>query len=163
MNLSTFNVIFDHKIVGGSEQYWTCYPDSRYLDYESAFAKASVIVNTESGLVYEATIESIENPENSYYWINPDFKTDMINEAVDKKLNPDHLYFGTELEVIEDFAEKADAIFHGEEFDHRVIVPITLSNDEMLKLMTIAHEKDITLNELVSQILEQEISQQKAK
>jgi hypothetical protein len=45
------------------------------------------------------------------------------------------------------------AIVTGQNYDTRIEVPLEMSDDEMLRLMTMAHEQDITLNQLVEQIL----------
>jgi len=43
MHLSQINEITDHRITSGSEYQWQCYPDARYLDYESDYAHLSVL------------------------------------------------------------------------------------------------------------------------
>ena len=65
------------------------------------------------------------------------------------------------MEVPEDFLEKARAIFAGEEYDARVQLPLILDREDMFDLMRIAHEQDITLNELVEHILRDAIDQTK--
>jgi predicted DNA-binding ribbon-helix-helix protein len=42
--------------------------------------------------------------------------------------------------------------------DNRVDVPIELTDEDWYNLMKIAHERDITLNQLVEQILTLEIN-----
>jgi hypothetical protein len=59
----------------------------------------------------------------------------------------------TDLETADDFITKASAIVSGIDYDTRVCVPVDLDDHELLKLMTIAHERDITLNQLVEEIL----------
>lgn len=59
----------------------------------------------------------------------------------------------TELEVDEDLMEKFSAIVAGQDYDTRIKIPIELPNDELMRLMLMAHEKDITFNELVIQII----------
>lgn len=58
-----------------------------------------------------------------------------------------------ELEVDEDFISKAQAIVAGQDYDTRVTVPLDLEDDLMFDLMKKAHEKDLTLNQLVEEVL----------
>jgi predicted DNA-binding ribbon-helix-helix protein len=44
--------------------------------------------------------------------------------------------------------------------DNRVDVPIELTDDDWYTLMKMAHERDITLNQLVEEILTLEINRQ---
>jgi macrodomain Ter protein organizer (MatP/YcbG family) len=62
-----------------------------------------------------------------------------------------------DLEVEEDFLEKAKAMFNGQEFDTRVQVPIDLDDRLMLKLCMQAHERDITLNKMIEILLQETI------
>ena len=52
MKLNEVNEALDHKITSGSEYHWNCYPDGRYLDYESDFAHVSVLYSTTDQTVY---------------------------------------------------------------------------------------------------------------
>jgi predicted HicB family RNase H-like nuclease len=64
----------------------------------------------------------------------------------------------TDLDVAEDFLNKAGAIVTGQSYDTRITVPLEMSDDEQLRLMIMAHEQDITLNQLVEQILTEAIA-----
>lgn len=64
----------------------------------------------------------------------------------------------TELEVDEDFMEKFSAIVAGQDYDTRIRIPIELPDDDLMRLMLMAHEKDITFNELVIQIIMDEVN-----
>lgn len=57
------------------------------------------------------------------------------------------------LESDDDFMQKAMAIFAGEEYDTRVTVPIELPDEELFTLMKLAHERDITFNQLCEQAI----------
>jgi hypothetical protein len=67
----------------------------------------------------------------------------------------------TDLESDDDFIQKAIAIIEGTEYDTRVTVPLTMPDDELLQLMVMAHERDMTLNKFVEHVLEQKIQQLK--
>jgi len=64
----------------------------------------------------------------------------------------------TELEVDDDFIQKSLAIKAGETYDTRVSLPLNLEDDLMFELMKKAHERDITLNQMVELILVEQLS-----
>jgi hypothetical protein len=66
-----------------------------------------------------------------------------------------------ELEQTDDMLEKARAIYLGEDYDQRVKVPIDLPNDLLFELMIKAHEKDITLNNLIEEAIQAAIDAHK--
>ena len=51
----------------------------------------------------------------------------------------------------------------GRDYDSRVQVPLELSEDELFRLMTMAHERDITLNQLVTDVIQRVIDQEALK
>lgn len=164
MHLANVNETLSHKIVGGSEYCWNCYPDARYLEYESDFAHASIIYSTETQDIYEADVsiklEAWDEDQRPYRWLNPEFKEAMITEAKERKVKWRKAWDDVkwiDLEVAEDFLEKAKAIFKGEHFDKRIQVPVDLDDDVMLKLAMEAHKRDITLNKMVEEILQKMI------
>ena len=60
-----------------------------------------------------------------------------------------------DLDVAEDLLEKTRAIIAGEEYDTRVCIQITFSDEELLTYMKLAHELDITFNEFVIKALQE--------
>jgi len=162
MNLTVINQITNSKIIGGSEFQWNCYGENaRFLDYSSDFADLTVVFDSNDQLIYEATIVSRSDDIKPYRWVNPDYKQALMNESNEKSVNFAQAFDTDEyvdLETSEDFLDKAEAIFNGKDFDPRVQLPLDLSNDEWFQLMKIAHEKDITLNQLVTDILNEFIT-----
>jgi hypothetical protein len=160
MNLSKINEALDHRITSGSEYGWKCYGENaRYLDYESEYAHVSVIYSILTQEVYSAEVSLKEygDSDRPYRWLNPSFKDAMYDEAKSRKVDADQAWDDIkwiDLETEEDYLEKATAIFNGLDFDTRIIVPINLPSSELLSLMTLAHEKDITFNQLVVELLE---------
>jgi hypothetical protein len=166
MNLSQINEITDHRITGGSEYQWQCYPDARYLDYESDYAHLSVVYSTVNQIVYSAEVsinsEAWTEDKSPYRWMNSDYSDAYIAESKQRNVDPNQAWDDVkwiDLEVEEDFLEKAEAIFNGKAFDARIQVPVELDNDTLLKLFTMAHERDITLNELITEILQKLIDE----
>ena len=164
MKLSEVNQALDHKITSGSEYQWNCYPDGRYLDYESDFAHASVIYSTDNQTVYQAEIsvkrEAWDEDKKPYRWLNPDYKDAFYKESKKRKIDTDMAWDDVkwvDLEVAEDFLEKATALFNGEECDTRVQMSVDLDEDVLLKLTMEAHKRDITLNKMIEIILQEVI------
>lgn len=148
----------DCKITGGSEYQWQSYgPNARWLDFETEHAHASVVFDSINQTVYLAEVNDI-NEKYAYRWLNPEFKETYIKECKEKNTDPNLAWDNkqwTDLEVMEDFLDKASAIMQGESFDNRIQVPLTLDDDELFLLFKMAHERDITLNEMVEIVLQE--------
>jgi hypothetical protein len=167
MHLSQVNEITDHKITEGSEYGWDCYPNARFLNYESEFAYVSVLYSTETQEIYEADVSiKVDNwfdedkNMRPYRWLNPEFKDAMIAESKKRKVKWRKAWDDVkwiDLEVEADFLEKAKAIFNGESHDNRIQVPIELEDHVMLQLCMEAHKRDVTLNKMVEIILQEVI------
>ena len=164
MKLSQINEVLGHRITGGSEYQWNCYPNGRYLDYESDFAHVSILYSTVDQTVYQAEVsvkrEAWDEDKKPYRWLNPDYKDALYKESKKRKIDPDQAWDDVkfiDLEMEEDFLEKATAIFNGEEYDTRVKVEFDLDDSSILKLATEAHKRDITLNKMIEIILQEVI------
>lgn len=165
MKLSQVNEAMDHKITEGSEFQWSCWANARYLDYESEFAHVSVIYNTTTQEIYQADVslktDAWAQDERPYRWTNPLYKDAYLAEAKQRNIDPDDAWDNVkwiELEVAEDFLEKATAIFNGDEWDTRIQVPLDLDDDLILNLAMEAHKRDITLNKMVEIVLQEAIA-----
>jgi len=166
MHLADVNEKLNHKIVSGSDYQWNCYPNARYMEYESDYAHVTVIFSTANQEVYEAEVsvkrDAWSEDMRPYRWLNPDSKDFMIAEAEQRNIDWQQAWDDVkwiDLDVEEDFFEKCIAIFNGQGFDKRVQVPIDLDNDTLLKLFTEAHKRDITLNQLITEILQKMIDE----
>lgn len=162
MNLKDLCETFDFKITGGSEYTWDCYgPNARYLDFNNDKADCSVIFDSVTQVVYQTEIW-IKDNNRTYRWINNEFQINLLNEAkargVDNTIAFDNVKF-VDLEIDEDFLEKAKAIWNGLPFDERIQIPI--DEDVWLDLAKEAHKRDITINQLTELILNEEINRHK--
>ena len=164
MKLSQINEVLGHRITGGSEYQWNCYPDGRYLDYESDFAHVSILYSTVDQTVYQAEVsvkrEAWDENKKPYRWLNPDYVDALYKESKKRKVDTDIAWDDVkwiDLEMAEDFLEKATAIFNGEEYDTRVKIEFDLDDSSILKLATEAHKRDITLNKMIEIILQEVI------
>ena len=164
MHLSKVNEALDHKITGGSEYGWQCWPNARWLDYESDYAHASVVFNSETQEIYTAEVNDKADKYKPYRWLNPTYKEDMYREARKRRIEANRAWdnvMWTDLEVQEDWLDKARAIMRGEEFDERIEVPLDLDNDTLMQLFMMAHERDVTLNKMVEIILQEVVDRHK--
>jgi hypothetical protein len=94
--------------------------------------------------------------DRAYRMINPknqekhrkeaESKSELANQAWD---NVDYI----DLDVDDDFIQKALAIRAGEDYDTRVQVEVDFSDEDLLQYMKLAHERDMTFNELVEEAL----------
>jgi len=158
MNLQDFMIATEYRISEGSEYCWSCFGDRAYcLDsfagWEDGTSAPSATVTFDRG---DQTVYMIEVcdyvRQRAYRWINPDFK-DAFNKECDERGVPcdeawDDVAY-TDIDVEEDIIEKLTAILAGEEYDDRVVVEITIEDDELLAMAKAAHKMDITLNQFI--------------
>lgn len=160
MKLNEVNVALDHRIVSGSEYQWRCFgTNARYMDYESSHAYASVIYDTQTLDIYEATINDKEDLYR-YRYINANFLDAYKQECETRNISFKFAWDTCEwydLELAEDWLEKASKIFKGIDFDKRIQVPLELEDNELLHLALEAHKRDVTLNKMVEILLQEAI------
>lgn len=153
-----------YRITEGSRYCWDCFgPNARYLDSTDDHYSASAIFDAETQEIYR--VEITDNVKDlAYRLTNPAYEKAVKDEAkrrdVDDSVAWDDVRW-TDLEVKEDWMEKAHAIMTGEEYDERVSVPLDLPDDVLLTLMKMAHERDITFNSLMEEVLKDAIDRVK--
>lgn len=160
ITLKQWMELVNYRISEGSDYQWECYGNNAHrLDAwngEQNGHSHSIVFDTKTQEVYEATSYDYRN-NRAYRLMNPDFVKKHKKEAKHRKVNEKEAWDEvdyTDLEVVEDFIEKATAIENEEtEYDTRIQVPLTLGDDEMFRLMKLAHESDVTLNEYVEKLL----------
>ena len=167
MQLSEVNEVFQHKITGGGDYGWSCYGfDTWSIDYSSKYAHGYVVFDVGTGTVREVSVtpsvdELFDKSIKPYRYIDPAYRDAYDSEAKSRNVAPDEAWDDVkwiDLEVEEDFIDKASKMFNGETFDTRIVVPLDLDNDTMLKLAMEAHKRDITLNKMVELVLKQLIA-----
>ena len=86
-----------------------------------------------------------------------DYKHNRAYRLIDGSLKTDKEAWDgvnyVDLEEDDDFIQKALAIKAGEDYDTRVSVPIELPDDVVFELMKRAHDRDITFNQMVEEVL----------
>jgi len=161
ITIKEWTELVDYKITDGSNYGWDCYgPYSHTLDswngiHGTGGYSFSIIFSTKSQKVYEVSVCDYTNGR-AYRMINPKFIAKHRKEALARNVNPNEAWDEVDyidLDVDDDFIQKALAIKAGEQYDTRVSVPVDFSDEDLLQYMKLAHERDITFNELVEEAL----------
>lgn len=167
ITLKDFMEIVDYRITEGSDYQWACFGPTAYrLDSwngDQDGHTVSVLFDTHSQEVYQVEAFDYSN-ERAYRMTNPKYK-DLYNEECEHRDVMDMAWErddGTpveyvDLDVEEDFIEKARAIVNGVEYDTRVKVSVEFTDDELLTYMKMAHDRDMTFNEFVEMALQSAI------
>jgi hypothetical protein len=144
---------------------WQCYGSNAYtLDSwngEQDGHSFTIIFDTRDQTVYEVQAHDYVH-DRAYRMINEEFQKKNRKEAKKRDVDKDNAWDDVnyiDLEVDDDFIQKCLAIQAGEDYDVRVSVPLELEDNQMLELMSMAHEQDITLNQLVENILRNVIAE----
>jgi len=167
VTLKQFFETINYRVTDGSEYQWLCFGDNAYVLESTELNNGytvSALFDTKNQTVYQVEAHDFTN-NRSYRLMNPDFKDAYHQEVEDRKIDDvayDDVQF-IELETPEDFIQKATAIISGENYDSRISIPLELPDDILLTLMKQAHEKDITFNEHMENILRDEIERLGAK
>ena len=158
--------LVDYKITEGSAYGWSCYgPNAYTLDSWNGIQGEGghsfrIVFSTESAqTAYQVSAYDYTN-NRAYRMINPDYAEQYHNEAKSRNVPANQAWDNVnyvDLEVADDFIQKCLAIRAGEEYDTRVQIQVDFSDEDLLKYMKLAHERDITFNELVVQALTEAI------
>jgi hypothetical protein len=103
--------------------------------------------------------------DRAYRMINPKFQEKHRKEALARDVDLNQAWDNVnyiDLDVVDDFIQKALAIRAGESYDTRVQVEVDFTDAELLQYMKLAHERDMTFNELVEEALRHAISEYEA-
>jgi len=101
----------------------------------------------------------------AYRMINPDFRKKNRKEAKRRDVSKDEAWDDVDyvdLDVDDDFIQKCLAIREGEDYDTRVSIPIDIPDEVLLQYMKLAHERDMTFNQLVEEALQHAIDEYKS-
>jgi hypothetical protein len=161
ISLQQFMQTVGYRITEGSAYGWQCYGSNAHSlsawngIHDSGGWSANMVFDTETQTVYEVDICDYTH-NRAYRMINSQFRSaydaessrrgELGNQAWDEV---DYV----DLEVEEDWLEKAVAVVAGHDYDTRVQMPVEFSDSELLKYMKAAHERDMTFNEFVEQAL----------
>lgn len=151
--------LVDYRITEGSNYCWQCYGDNAYTldswngDHDGH--SFSIVFDAKDQTVYEVQAHDYLH-NRAYRMINEDFQKKMRKESKRRDVDKDQAWDDVnyiDLDVDDDFIQKCLAIREGEDYDTRVLMPVEFSDEDLLKYMKMAHERDITFNQLVEQAL----------
>lgn len=162
ITLKQFFETVNYRITEGSAFMWRCYGHNAYsldsainIDSWSEGSTAQITFDTETQTVYHVETHDYKN-NRSYRLINPDYleayRAECVRRSVPFDIAYDQVHF-TDLETVEDWLEKTQAIITGQDYDTRVTVPLDLDDGTLYDLMKAAHQEDMTLNQYVEKIL----------
>lgn len=146
LTLKEWMELVDYKITEGSDYYVNVeglYLLSSWNGEQDGYSFDIAFDPKDDQRVYMVEAHDYQNGR-AYRLRDPELEADM--NAWD-----DVNY--VELENDDDFVQKCLAIKAGENYDTRVSVPLTVPDDVLFELMKQAHEKDITLNQLVEDVI----------
>jgi hypothetical protein len=166
LTLPEFFELIEHRITGGSEFQWQCYGNqAQVIDSDGANHSFSVVFDRDDQEVYEVTVCDYAN-SRAYRMIDPDFKSGHDNEAAARDVPANQAWDDiryVDLDVTDDFIQKSQAIRDGKPYNTRVQLDLDLDDDLLFGLMKLAHQRDITLNHLIEQILREAIAKHAAE
>jgi len=164
ITLKQYLEVINYQITEGDDYGWDCYgPNSHSLSaWNGVHGKGgwstNIVFSTKSQKVYEVAVCDYTN-DRAYRLINPKYVEKYRKEADARG----YLSIGLDtawddikyidLDVEEDFLEKARAIVEGKEYDDRVQIQVEFTDEELLQYMKLAHDRDITFNQLIEQAL----------
>ena len=163
LSLKEWMEIVDYKITEGSTYGWQCYGYDAYcLDSWNGNHDGhsfTIIFDTKTQEVFEVQAHDFRN-DRAYRMINPQYAPDHTKESATRGV-PDEAWEDVtyvDLETDDDFMQKSLAIAAGEDYDTRVSVPLDFSDEELLKYMKMAHERDMKFNDFVEEALREAIA-----
>jgi hypothetical protein len=162
--------LVDYKITEGSEYMWRCYGNHAYSlsSWNGVHGKGgysfNIVFSTKSQRVFEVEVCDYTN-DRAYRLIAENKREKHRKEALAHNVNMNEAWDDIEyidLEVVDDFIQKALAIKEGREYSTDVSVPLDLPDDLLMFAFKAAHEQNITLNEFMNQMLRDFINQVEA-
>ena len=149
--------LVDYRITEGSD--WYCnvpglYSLTSWDGDQDGYSSNIVFDPRDNQRVY---LVEICDYKNSHAYRLTDSKEAGVAIETDQQAWDDVNYI--DLDVDEDFIEKAQAIIAGETYDTRVKIPVEFSDEELLKYMKMAHDQDITFNQLVERAVKEAVKQ----
>ena len=151
----------DYKITEGDTYGWSCYgPNAYRLDsWNGVHGKGgysfSIVFSTKSQKIYEVSMCDYTN-DRAYRMINPKFQEKHRKEAESKSVLANQAWDDVDyvdLEVDDDFIQKALAIKAGEDYSTDVSIPIDLPDDLLMFAFKAAHAENMTFNDWMNQML----------
>lgn len=173
ITIRDFMEAVQYRITEGNDYTWHCFGDKAYSlsswdGRHDNGATVDIVFDTHTQTVYQMTAHDYSR-ERSYRWTHPDYRETYRKEALtwfggdlSKDVAYDDVKF-VDLDSAETMIARATAIARHEQYDDRVSVEIVLDNSEWYELMKLAHQRDMTLNMLVEEILWNQIRKEQSQ
>ena len=153
-----------YRITEGSNYGWQCFGYNAYTltswDGDQGGSSFNITFDTSDQTVFMIEAHDFSN-NRAYRWFAPTYQSQYMQEVTGRGITDeaweDVRY--VDLEVLDDWFEKATAIYNKEPYDQRVQMPIDFTDEELLKYMKAAHEKDMTFNQFVEEALRHAIDE----
>lgn len=159
LTVKNFMEFTNYRITEGSDYGWQCYGPNAYMldswNGDQDGHSFTIIFDTKTQEVYEVQAHDYVH-QRAYRMINPDFIKKHKKESKRRDCNKNEAWEDVDyidLEVEEDFMEKAHAIAAGEDYDTRIVVPLDLPDNLLLEAALNAHRQGITLNDYINNAL----------
>jgi hypothetical protein len=168
ITLKEWMEVVEYRVTEGSAFMWHCYGDNAYsLDSwngEQDGNSFTIIFDTKTQVVYEVQSHDYRN-QRAYRLVNPLFKDQRNVESANRNVSLDEAWDDVDyvdLEADDDWIQKALAIVAGEDYDTRVSIPIDLPEEELMVLFKMAHDRDMTFNDFIEQVLREQLERLQA-
>jgi hypothetical protein len=166
LDMKEWMELVDYKITEGDTYGWSCFgPNSYQLSswngiHDKGGYAFNIVFSTKSHKVYSVEVCDYTN-DRAYRIINPEYVKKHEKEA--EKRGVDNMAWDDvefiDLEVDDDFIQKALSIKAGEDYSTDISVPIDLPDGLLLEAALNAHRQDITLNEYINNALREMINE----
>lgn len=163
MKINQYINAINYRIGEGSAYTWNCFGNNaRYMDYDNEDTQDCYIT-----CVFDhktQNVYSVEFHDNStriaYRWIDPLYKELYAREQEEHGYTDETEYESIKIVNIEtedDILDKIECFLLASRYDTRIKVPLDMDDALLFDLMKMAHERDITLNQLIGNVIEQSI------
>jgi hypothetical protein len=151
----------NYKITEGDRYLWDCYGKDTFMlaNWNGIHGRGGysidIVFDTKTQTVYEVSVHDFTN-ERAYRMINPLYAKAHAEESATRSVDINEAWDGvdyTDLDVEEDFVEKATAIVNGREYDKRVMMQLDLDSDLEMAIYRNAHRLDMTVNDYIQMAL----------
>ena len=169
ITMKEFMELIDYKITESGSYGWSCYGSNAYQFscwnglHDKGGYSFNIVFSTKSQKVFEVSVCDYTN-NRAYRMIHPDKLAKYQQEAKNHDSKPNQAWDDVDfidLEVDDDFMEKALAIKAGENYDIRVMINFDVDSDLELFIYREAHKADMTVNDFVVDILTKYINEKK--
>ena len=155
ISLKEWMELVDYKITEGND-YYAFSPDAYSLNSWSGTQDGysfDIVFDTKTQVVYQ--VEACDYQRNrAYRLVHPMYKDQV--QAGEKAWDDTNWI---DLEVDDDFIQKALAIKDGKDYDTRVQIELDIPEEDLLLYMKEAHKRDMTFNEFIEEALKAAIEE----